>query len=361
MTDKENPFMDDEQPFEDDMNDFYEASDEGVENTVQPKQSKKGKFGGKFSGKFSAKMKAPKFIDKIPEKYRTRRTAVIVAFVVLVIVVYFFLSAGNDNNEQMHIAPPIQHASTLPAPQAEAMMPSIAAATTNPETNAHVAHKPVIQKQQVAKPVHTVSEQDQLAAAFANPVKPVKATVAKPASVSGGVSKVALSAALNSLVGKIEAMDENQVRLISGKLNAQAVDFEKQNAALQTKMTDLQAQVADLKKQLTVSQAHITELQGKVHSLIQGYTGSFNANGQATYRAVPEAQPAKPAAKTVNSVVTYTVRAVVPGRAWLSASNGETMTIAVGDKLPGYGDVVDINSMNGTVVTSSGAVIKTAG
>ncbi len=53
-----------------------------------------------------------------------------------------------------------------------------------------------------------------------------------------------------------------------------------------------------------------------------------------------------------------TVDAVSSGRAWLKASNGKAMTVAVGDDIPGYGRVVEINSINATVTTDKGKIIK---
>lgn len=56
----------------------------------------------------------------------------------------------------------------------------------------------------------------------------------------------------------------------------------------------------------------------------------------------------------------YYVTAVIPGRAWLASRDGETLTVAGGDYLHGYGKVKSIDPYSGDVVTDSGAVIQYA-
>ncbi len=55
---------------------------------------------------------------------------------------------------------------------------------------------------------------------------------------------------------------------------------------------------------------------------------------------------------------TYEVIGVIHGRAWLKNPKGNTFTIKLGDRLPGYGKVKLIEPEQGVVVTSSGDVIK---
>lgn len=59
-----------------------------------------------------------------------------------------------------------------------------------------------------------------------------------------------------------------------------------------------------------------------------------------------------------NKVSGLTVDAISSGRAWLKTSNGKAMNVAVGDDIPGYGRVVDINTINATVTTDKGKIIK---
>lgn len=54
----------------------------------------------------------------------------------------------------------------------------------------------------------------------------------------------------------------------------------------------------------------------------------------------------------------YHLQAVIPGRAWLIATNGATLTVREGTVITGYGMVRLIDPSQGRVTTSSGQVIK---
>ena len=56
--------------------------------------------------------------------------------------------------------------------------------------------------------------------------------------------------------------------------------------------------------------------------------------------------------------ITYTLKAVESGRAWLQSSRGQSLTVKVGDMLPQYGRVDNIDDQVGSVDTSSGKVIE---
>ena len=53
----------------------------------------------------------------------------------------------------------------------------------------------------------------------------------------------------------------------------------------------------------------------------------------------------------------YYVRAIIPGRVWLSLQDGSTLTLGLGDKLTGYGVITAIYPEQRTISLSSGAVI----
>lgn len=63
-------------------------------------------------------------------------------------------------------------------------------------------------------------------------------------------------------------------------------------------------------------------------------------------------------AERAENIDRFTLRAVVPGRAWLVDDQGKTTTLRVGQKLKDYGKVVEINNKMGFVKMSSGFVFK---
>ena len=70
----------------------------------------------------------------------------------------------------------------------------------------------------------------------------------------------------------------------------------------------------------------------------------------------PEHQVKEPAVTA--PPLTFQIRAVVPGRAWIVASDGQSFSVAVGDHIPQYGAVQGINADDGVVATSSGKNIR---
>ncbi|MCH9770506.1 MAG: hypothetical protein K0U12_06465 [Gammaproteobacteria bacterium] len=61
--------------------------------------------------------------------------------------------------------------------------------------------------------------------------------------------------------------------------------------------------------------------------------------------------------KVLPKPITYNVKAIVPGRAWLIGSNDTTTTVRRGDHLKNYGTITVINANAGKILTSSGKVI----
>lgn len=55
---------------------------------------------------------------------------------------------------------------------------------------------------------------------------------------------------------------------------------------------------------------------------------------------------------------TYYIQAIIPGRAWLISSNGETLTVSVGSRVPGYGVVEKIDAIQGLVEVSSNRILR---
>lgn len=66
----------------------------------------------------------------------------------------------------------------------------------------------------------------------------------------------------------------------------------------------------------------------------------------------------KPAPQAGRAQVTYSIHALVNGRAWIISSDGLSRSVTVGDTIQGYGTVSEIDPNRGIVITSSGKVIR---
>ncbi|WP_028388103.1 type IVB secretion system protein IcmG/DotF [Legionella fairfieldensis] len=112
---------------------------------------------------------------------------------------------------------------------------------------------------------------------------------------------------------------------------------------INTNVNELTEKIADLNRMLTVLAEKVDQQSSKIAVL--------------TERAKPRPVRRPMVARRVIGPVYY-IQAVIPGRAWLIATNGSTLTVREGTQIAGYGIVKLIDPNQGRVLTSSGRVIR---
>lgn len=143
------------------------------------------------------------------------------------------------------------------------------------------------------------------------------------------------------------AREEQQAKILAAKAQADALEA-KSNALDQT--------ISQQQQSITQLQGNMETLQESVNTLttsVSTLTEKFDAlDSKLTKPAV------KQASRSVSAPppITYFVRAMVPGRAWLQASNGSTLSVAVGNEVPGHGTVSNVALGSGQVIMSDGSV-----
>jgi intracellular multiplication protein IcmG len=118
----------------------------------------------------------------------------------------------------------------------------------------------------------------------------------------------------------------------------------------------LQGQVQDLTNTLNQSRASQQQLNQSL-MVLMGQVQQLTAEVKVLSQPKPVKAAPPPKEKPV-PVITFQIRAVVPGRAWIVGSDGQSQSVAVGDTVPQYGNVVSIDADAGVVITSSGKTIK---
>jgi intracellular multiplication protein IcmG len=156
------------------------------------------------------------------------------------------------------------------------------------------------------------------------PQKPAVLTQPKPQAITVAPSQP--EAAMTRSLQQLTEQTQN---------NQQAI------AALQTQLQQLQSELSQITNSVTMVTTQIQALAGEVRSL-------------AKERALSQAKQGLRAPK----VTLYHLKALVPGRAWLQSPKGHMTTVTIGDRLPGYGIIQMINTEQGIVTTSSGAIIQ---
>ncbi|KTD18372.1 type IVB secretion system protein IcmG/DotF [Legionella jordanis] len=134
-------------------------------------------------------------------------------------------------------------------------------------------------------------------------------------------------------------------------------------STLEANQQNLRSEMDSLNNQLATVNSNINQLADKMAQLNQTFTILVSRVEQQSKELTILSVRAKP--KVVKRVViktppppTYFIQAVIPGRAWLIAQNGSTITVREGTRVAGYGVVKLIDSRQGRVITSSGRVIR---
>lgn len=134
-------------------------------------------------------------------------------------------------------------------------------------------------------------------------------------------------------------------------------------SALELSQQNLRSEVTALNDQLSGINTNMNELTTKITDLSQMLTTlAAKVDQQSNQIAILTTRTApKPVPRVVHRGPpprVYHIQAVIPGRAWLIATNGSTLTVREGTQIPGYGVVKLIDARQGRVITSSGQVIR---
>lgn len=144
--------------------------------------------------------------------------------------------------------------------------------------------------------------------------------------------------------------------------------LEQQNTAimnlLQTqyaqKMADNDAQTNQLRTELQEVNARIANMEVAFQQLTKILRQMRNPTAGGTSNAAASSDAANaPAVKIIQPKMSYTVQAIIPGRAWLKSEAGDTVTVAEGDMLKDFGRVTKIDPYDGIVDIDTGNKVIT--
>ncbi|MDP3559241.1 MAG: type IVB secretion system protein IcmG/DotF [Legionellaceae bacterium] len=143
-------------------------------------------------------------------------------------------------------------------------------------------------------------------------------------------------------------------------------ELQRKLSALSLSQDNVRGDISAVNGQLSSMQTSLSELGDKISTLNQQLaqlTTQLQQQASELQRMTMLNRP-KPMPKKRTMLqykprpsVTYSVQAVIPGRAWLIANNGRTVTVREGITLPGYGVIKLIDPNQGRIITSSGRVI----
>jgi intracellular multiplication protein IcmG len=178
------------------------------------------------------------------------------------------------------------------------------------------------------------------------PVKP-SPTIATPTKIT------------HSTISAQEALAEEQAQREKVQLAKKNQQIDQMKAFQET----TQQQVGELQRQQFSSKTQLVNLQDKLDGLGAAVADVHHSVGQVAQTLTSmqqrtrmikreKQQAARRHAVLLRREKSYFVSAVLPGRAWLKGADGTTVTVIVGNTLPGYGKVLSIDPYSGVVRTT---------
>lgn len=141
-------------------------------------------------------------------------------------------------------------------------------------------------------------------------------------------------------------------------------DLKQKVSDIEASQQSVRAEVSSVGEQVGVVNNNINNLNTQIANLNQTIGNLSNQVAKQSEEinilmARSKPKPIKQIQPNIRAPrIIYYIQAVIPGRAWLIASNGSTLTVREGTRIAGYGSVKLIDSIQGRVLTSSGQVIR---
>ncbi|RUR10373.1 type IVB secretion system protein IcmG/DotF [Legionella septentrionalis] len=138
---------------------------------------------------------------------------------------------------------------------------------------------------------------------------------------------------------------------------------EQKLSALEVSQQNMRSEVASISNQLGGINSNVNTLANQITQLNQtlaALNAKIDAQAHEIEKLMAYARPKKvhPVVRKITTAPKYYIQAVIPGRAWLIAQNGATLTVREGTVVPGYGTVKFIDPLQGRIITSSGQIIR---
>jgi len=287
---------------------------------------------------------APK--ESLTEKLKQHRRVVIgiMVFIVLLGIVYrlvtpssnpvtdFQPAAATANSAQIAakkvVTPPPVTASQPPVAQAPAMQP----VTVTTTTAQAAAARPVMTAPAVVSPPPAAMPQQQPIAS------------AQPAAITvptTGETVVQSDKNVLDRVATLEQQNSAMMSLLQTQYAQKIADTELQNTQLRTQVQELNSRISNME----VAFRQLTKILRNMGS------------GAAVVNKSGMGVPLAPALRVTQPKISYTVQAIIPGRAWLKSDSGDTVTVAEGDMLKDYGRIAKIDPYDGIVDIDTGSKI----
>lgn len=243
-----------------------------------------------------------------------------VVFFVLIFVVYKMLAPATQTPPEII---PVANLPASPPIQTQPM-------NTNPiSSTTQVAPDKSI----ISRPDYPNNQSGQLVSNNATSSSPVIPVQQEQQNNEANNNQAALSG-IETKIASLALENEKRINQMTSDYNQKLNDSAAQNKLLQDQVQLLTAKIGSLETQVT--------------QLMQVLMNQPQA-------APTESTGTRSTASSQEGKIPYNVQAIIPGRAWLKADDGETITVAEGDLIKGLGRVTKIDPYDGIVEVNTGS------
>jgi hypothetical protein len=155
-------------------------------------------------------------------------------------------------------------------------------------------------------------------------------------------------------VGAVEQQNSAVMNVLQTEYAQKLADYETQNTALRGKVTELTKRLNDIDTNLAQLTQLLTGVANKISSSAPAATTATTTETSAPTASSAALVVQQPPATKSEPKIAYIVQAIIPGRAWLKADTGDTVTVAEGDVLKDYGRITKIDPYDGIVEIDTG-------
>lgn len=181
-----------------------------------------------------------------------------------------------------------------------------------------------------------------------------KKTIEKAAVVAPPVTTVTLPP--EPIPKPLVQAESTLVPSVDKDINQKLSVLEVSQQSLRSDISSTNNQLNGINSNLSTINSKFAELNATINSLAAKIEEQSHQIDQLT--AHRQVKKIRHRVRTTVHYPKYFLQAVIPGRAWLIATNGATLTVREGNTLAGYGVIKLIDPNQGRVITSSGQIIK---
>jgi intracellular multiplication protein IcmG len=135
------------------------------------------------------------------------------------------------------------------------------------------------------------------------------------------------------------------------------VDLSQSQESMKADVLMMKTQLSDLDNNVNNLATKMVELNQQLEKITTHLDAQASEFDKLLHPPVRKVKHVKTRKVCVVPLMKYYVEAIMPGRAWLIAENGATLTVRRGSVIPGYGTVRSIDDRQGCIRTSNRALI----